>query len=79
MRKQLTVITGGSSGLGLACASCMAHETTLVLCARGPEKLAEAKKNLEAYGADVILWMPRTEMPCKMRQQKLQSWGILST
>ena len=56
MRKQLTVITGGSSGLGLACASCMAHETTLVLCARGEKKLAEAKKNLEAYGADVILY-----------------------
>jgi NAD(P)-dependent dehydrogenase (short-subunit alcohol dehydrogenase family) len=56
MRKQLTVITGGSSGLGLACASCMAHETTLVLCARGVNKLAEAKKNLEAYGADVILY-----------------------
>ncbi len=46
MRKQLTVITGGSSGLGLACASCMAHETTLVLCARGPEKLGQKLKKI---------------------------------
>lgn len=56
MKKKLTVITGGSSGLGLASAWCMAHETTLVLCARGMEKLEAAKKELTAYGADVILY-----------------------
>ncbi len=67
MRKQLTVITGGSSGLGLACASCMAHETTLVLCARGPEKLAEAKKNLEAYGAVVLLSSGCLGQRCRAR------------
>ena len=56
MKKKLTVITGGSSGLGYAAAWCMAHETTLVLCARGEKKLEHAKKELEAYGADVITY-----------------------
>ena len=35
MRKKLSVITGGSSGLGLAAARCLASETSVLLCARG--------------------------------------------
>lgn len=57
MKKRLTVITGGSSGLGLASAWCLAGKTTLVLCARGEGKLQAAKKGLEAYGADVITYV----------------------
>lgn len=53
MKKKLTVITGGSSGLGLAAAQCLASETSLLLCARNEEGLAKAKAQLTAFGADV--------------------------
>lgn len=53
MKKKLSVITGGSSGLGLASAQCLADKTALLLCARGEAGLAAAKKELENYGAEV--------------------------
>ena len=53
MKKKLSVITGGSSGLGLARAQCLADKTALLLCARGEAGLAAAKKELETYGAEV--------------------------
>ena len=53
MKKKLSVITGGSSGLGLASAQCLADKTALLLCARSEAGLAAAKKELETYGAEV--------------------------
>lgn len=53
MKKKLTIITGGSSGLGLAAAQCLASETSLLLCARTEAGLQKAKAQLEAFGADV--------------------------
>lgn len=53
MKKKLTIITGGSSGLGLAAAQCLASETSLLICARNPVGLEKAKTQLTAFGADV--------------------------
>ena len=53
MSRKVTVITGGSSGLGLASAQCLADKTSLLICARSESGLAAAKKELEAYGAEV--------------------------
>lgn len=53
MKKKITVITGGSSGMGLATAHCLADKTALLLCARNEVGLAKAKRELEAYGAEV--------------------------
>ena len=58
MKKKLTVITGGSSGLGLAAAQCLASETSLLLCARNESGLAKAKAQLAAFGADVYTCSP---------------------
>ncbi len=56
MKKKLTVITGGSSGLGLAAAQCLASETSLLLCARNESGLVKAKAQLAAFGADVYTY-----------------------
>jgi NAD(P)-dependent dehydrogenase (short-subunit alcohol dehydrogenase family) len=56
MRKKITVITGGSSGLGLAAARCMCSESPVLLCARGMDKLEQVKKELETFGAEVYVY-----------------------
>lgn len=56
MNKKITVITGGSSGLGLASAQCLASETSLLLCARSEAGLEKAKAQLTAFGADVYTY-----------------------
>ncbi len=56
MRKKLSVITGGSSGLGLAAARCLASETSVLLCARGAAGLEKAKAELLTFGADVHIF-----------------------
>lgn len=56
MKKKLTVITGGSSGLGLAAAQCLATETSLLICARNESGLEKAKAQLTAFGADVYTY-----------------------
>lgn len=53
MKKEFTVITGGSSGLGLAAARCLASKTALLLCARKKEGLEKTKAELETFGAEV--------------------------
>lgn len=53
MKKKLTIITGGSSGLGLAAAQCLVSETSLLICARNEDGLRKAKAQLTAFGADV--------------------------
>lgn len=52
MSKRVFVITGGSKGLGLAAARCLAAEGKLLLCARGKGSLEAAVTDLREYGAD---------------------------
>ena len=55
--KQVCVITGGSSGMGLAAARRMAKRGfRLVLAARGRERLETAAAELSAQGADVTVF-----------------------
>lgn len=56
MKKKLTVITGGSSGLGLAAAQCLADKTALLLCARSKDGLEKAKAQLRTFGAEVYTY-----------------------
>ncbi|CAM6017836.1 unnamed protein product [Sphagnum balticum] len=55
MRGQHVIITGGSSGIGLALAQLVAAEgaAAISLIARDPEKLAAAQASVNAYSADV--------------------------
>jgi NAD(P)-dependent dehydrogenase (short-subunit alcohol dehydrogenase family) len=57
VRNKVVLITGGSSGIGLAAAqaAAAAGATTLIV-ARDLEKLAEAKKEIEAQGASVVIY-----------------------
>ena len=51
VRGRVVLITGGSSGIGLAAAKKIADAGARVLIvARDPQKLAEAKKEIEAHG-----------------------------
>lgn len=56
MTKKITVITGGSSGLGLAAARFLASKTALLLCARNQKGLEKAKAELETFGAEVYTY-----------------------
>jgi len=56
MKKKISVITGGSSGLGLASARCLAPETAILLCARKAAGLEKAKLELESFGAEVYTY-----------------------
>lgn len=48
------LVTGGGSGIGLACAAHLAHDgATVVLAGRTPDKLAAGAKQLRSEGADV--------------------------
>jgi NAD(P)-dependent dehydrogenase (short-subunit alcohol dehydrogenase family) len=51
---RVALVTGGSKGIGIACAAVLAAEgCRLVLCARGAEALARAAADLGAKGAEV--------------------------
>ena len=55
MRNKVIIITGASSGIGLACAREFAQRgAKLVLAARSAEKLAEIQDELKAAGSEVI-------------------------
>jgi NAD(P)-dependent dehydrogenase (short-subunit alcohol dehydrogenase family) len=57
VKGKVVLITGGSSGIGLATAHKVAAAgATTIIIARDPEKLAEAKKAIEAHGHSVITY-----------------------
>jgi NAD(P)-dependent dehydrogenase (short-subunit alcohol dehydrogenase family) len=57
VRNKVVLITGGSSGIGLATAHKVAAAgATTILVARDPEKLAEARKAIEAEGNSVVCY-----------------------
>jgi NAD(P)-dependent dehydrogenase (short-subunit alcohol dehydrogenase family) len=57
VRNKVVLITGGSSGIGLASAHKIAAAgATTIIVARDPEKLAAAKKEIESKGAAVVAY-----------------------
>ena len=57
VRNKVVLITGGSSGIGLATAHKVAAAgATTIIIARDPEKLAEAKKEIAAAGHEVVTY-----------------------
>lgn len=67
MKKKLTIITGGSSGLGLAAAQCLASETSLLICARNEAGLEKARAQLTAFGADVYTFPMDASNPASVK------------
>ncbi len=67
MKRKITVITGGSSGLGLASAQCLAPETSLLICARSAAGLEKAKAELQTFGAEVYTYQLDVSDPAAVR------------
>tara|TARA_A100001037_G_scaffold298079_1_gene321168 strand:- start:63303 stop:64088 length:786 start_codon:yes stop_codon:yes gene_type:complete len=56
LRGKIAIITGGSAGLGLASACELAKEGChVVICARNPERLLSAKKDIEQIANSKVL------------------------
>lgn len=54
---KVVLVTGGSSGIGLAAAHKLAEAGAItVICGRDEDKLAEAKKEIKARGFDVVTY-----------------------
>lgn len=65
--KRTALITGGSRGLGFAIAKRLARENyRLVLIARNQDRLNEAKAELEADGAETIIFASDVTDPAKI-------------
>lgn len=55
MKDKVVIVTGGSSGIGLACASAFAvKESKIVITGRNTEKLKEAKAQIESSNVEVL-------------------------
>lgn len=53
MMKNICVITGGGSGMGLATARLMGKEHSVIICGRSVKKLENAVNELQAEGIDI--------------------------
>lgn len=57
LSNKVSIITGASSGIGLATAKLFAHEGAhLIIAARREQKLIELAKELREYGTQVRVW-----------------------
>jgi NAD(P)-dependent dehydrogenase (short-subunit alcohol dehydrogenase family) len=75
VKGKVVLITGGSSGIGLATAHKVAAAgATTILIARDPEKLAAAKKDIAAKGHSVITYSADVSDPaqCEELVRKLE-------
>src|SRR3712207_9420508 len=64
LKGKCVLITGGSRGLGLVLAREFAEEGARVaICARDPQELERAKKDLESRGAEVLAF------PCDVKDR----------
>jgi NAD(P)-dependent dehydrogenase (short-subunit alcohol dehydrogenase family) len=69
VKGKVILITGGSSGIGLATAHKIAAAgATTIIIARDPEKLAEAKKQIEAKGHSVITYSADVSDPSQCEE-----------
>lgn len=75
------VVTGASQGIGLAIARALAAEgTSLVVCARGPEKLEKAAAELREAGSEavaVIADVTDADTPDRLVEVCLERFGQL--
>ena len=74
LNKKLTLITGGSSGIGLAVAKQIAEaDGKMILVARGMENLEKAKQEVEAIGGTVYIYSCNLSDPeaCKELVEKV--------
>ncbi|MDP4225658.1 MAG: SDR family oxidoreductase [Bacteroidota bacterium] len=81
MTNKVVIITGASSGIGLACArECSMHGMKVVLAARNQEKLKEIEKELLSKGAEAMA-VPTdvtSEEECKnLVDQTLKRFGTI--
>ncbi len=86
IRNKVALVTASSDGIGKQCALALAREgARLVMCARGPEKLNAAAKEVEAIaGSENVLAIPTDlskavdiEALCQAAQSKFGSIDIL--
>jgi NAD(P)-dependent dehydrogenase (short-subunit alcohol dehydrogenase family) len=75
VKGKVVLITGGSSGIGLATAHKVAAAgATTIIIARDPEKLAEAKKQIELKGHPLVTYSADVSDPsqCEELMRKLE-------
>ena len=67
-QREVCVITGGGSGMGLAAAKCMAREKIIVLTGRTMSKLEKAVRELEALGFEAHAKACDTSVRAQVRE-----------
>ncbi|MFC4115935.1 SDR family oxidoreductase [Nonomuraea zeae] len=75
---KVALVTGGSAGIGLAAAKSLAREgCDVCVCARNPEKLADAVVELQEFGKVVHAVLADVEDPAAARRVVEETRGVL--
>ena len=81
LRGKCALVTGGSHGIGLAIAHALADEGCHVaLCARNPERLAEAVAQLQAKGVKAMGLVADALIPSDIERvvsEVIAAWGTI--